>query len=234
MLNMGMITRYKKSGGFRQLLQLVETSGKAKQERFLKIIEDEDPVWAEAILQKMLTLEKILSWEDQVLAEIFSRLTDISLSVTSKILSEEQWVRATKTFSHSRLRQLRDAIEGKSPSQSEQSTVIVNILTEVRTMMNEGLLRVDQIDIALVIDDEIEEKLNAISGATPTKLKVEVDISDVERKLKNSNPDVAEEIKKEMLQLKKKIVILGNENHNLRRENDDLRRKIVQIKKLAA
>lgn len=231
---MGMITRYKKSGGFRQLLQLVETSGKTKQERFLKIIEDEDPIWAEAIFQKMLTLEKIMCWDDQVLAEIFSRLTDISLSVASKILSEEQWQRATKTFSHSRLRQLRDAIEGKNPSPSEQSTVIVNILTEVRTMMSEGLLRVDQIDLALVIEDDIEEKLNAQLDANPAKLKVEVDISDVERKLKSTNPEAEEEIKKEMMQLKKKIVILGNENHTLRRENDDLRRKIAQIKKLAA
>ncbi|MCB9025239.1 MAG: hypothetical protein H6625_02905 [Bdellovibrionaceae bacterium] len=215
-------------------MQLVETSGKTKQERFLKIIEDEDPIWAEAIFQKMLTLEKIMCWDDQVLAEIFSRLTDISLSVASKILSEEQWQRATKTFSHSRLRQLRDAIEGKNPSPSEQSTVIVNILTEVRTMMSEGLLRVDQIDLALVIEDDIEEKLNAQLDANPAKLKVEVDISDVERKLKSTNPEAEEEIKKEMMQLKKKIVILGNENHTLRRENDDLRRKIAQIKKLAA
>lgn len=230
---MGMITRYKKSGGFRQLLQLVETSGKAKQDRFLKIIEEEDEKWAQAISDKMLTLDKILSCDDSVLAEIFSRLTDITLSVSSYFLTEEQWNRATKTFSHSRLRQLKEAIEDKTPSSTEQSTVIVNILTEVRTMINEGVLRAEHIDSNLIIDDNIEEKLNS-SGHEEPKLQVEVDVSDLKNKLKNSNPEVIEEIKKEMVQLKRKIIVLGNENHNLRRENDELRRKISQIKKLAA
>ncbi|MCB0356412.1 MAG: hypothetical protein KDD40_05365 [Bdellovibrionales bacterium] len=231
---MAMLTRYKKSGGFRQLLQLIETSGKAKQEKFLKMIEEEDACWAEAIEQRMLTLEKILSWNEQVLAEIFSRLNEITLGIAKHLLTSEQWSHATKTFSHSKLRTLSETFGDKVPSPAEQSTAIVNVLTEVRTMISEGLIRLEQIDARLIIEDDIEELLTekaSASGATP---HVDVDTAEIDRKLKAGGVEGSEEIKQEMVKLKKKIVILGNENHNLRRENDELRKKIAQIKKLAA
>ncbi|MCB0391993.1 MAG: hypothetical protein KDD58_11925 [Bdellovibrionales bacterium] len=231
---MSMLARYKKSGGFRQLLQLIETSGKTKQERFIKMIEEEDANWAQAIEQRMLTLEKILTWEDQVLAEIFSRLNDITLGIASHLLEKSQWERATKTFSHSKLRAINENHADKEPSPAQQSTAIVNILTEVRTMVTEGMIRLDQIDNKLIIEDDIEEKLNDASGGGFKKSEVDVDMSDINRKLKNVSGEEVEEVKKEMMNLKKKIVILGNENHNLRRENDELRRKIAQIKKIAA
>ncbi len=232
---MGMITRYKKPGGFKQLLKLMETSGKSKQEKFLAIIKEEEPQWAEAIEKKMLTLERIMTWGDSVLVEIFPRLNDLTLAICSHLLPEEQWQAATKTFSHSKLRNIKDLFDGKTPSIAEQSTAVVNILTEVRSMIDDGFLRLEQIDSQLIIDDKTEEDLLNSGTATPKVAKeMDVDTSDVDRKLKMAGSEGLEEIKLEIVKLRKKVVILGTENHNLRKENEDLRKKIAQIKKLAA
>ena len=40
---MSMIDRYKKKGGFLQLLNLLETTGGEKREKFLKMIAEENP-----------------------------------------------------------------------------------------------------------------------------------------------------------------------------------------------
>ena len=233
---MGMITRYKKPGGFKQLLQLIETSGKAKQEKFLTIVKEEDPKWAETIEKKMLTVDRVLSWNEQVLAEIFTRLNDITLVIFNHILNEEQWKVATKTFSHSKLRALGDKLDEKVPGTAEQTTGIINLLTEVRTMIAEGMIRLEQVDPELIIDPEIEEKLagSGDSSSSTPQSEIHVDTSDVDRKIKESGVEGAEELKQEMTKLRQKIVKLGNENHTLRRENDELKKKISQIKRLAA
>ena len=229
---MSMIARYKKAGGFVQLLKLIETSGKAKQEKFLKIIEDEDKVWVDAIKKRMLTMERVLGWKEEALAEIFSRLPDITLAITYHCLTSEEWNKITSTFAHSKKRHLTDIIdEQKQPSDAEKSTAIVNILTEVRSMIAEGRVRLDEVDPELIIEDDIEEGLanRSIGGAN-----IKVDTAALDQKLEKASPQEIEEVRREMIQLKKKIVALGNENHNLRRENETMKDKLAKISKLMA
>ena len=45
-----MIDRYKKKGGFIQLLNLLETSSKAKQDQFLGLISQESKIWESELL----------------------------------------------------------------------------------------------------------------------------------------------------------------------------------------
>lgn len=229
---MSMIMRYKKPGGFKQLLKLIETSGKGKQEKFLAIVKDEDSVWAATIEQKMLTMEKILSWNESTISEIFSRLNDLTISLCSFVLTEDQWKSATRTFSHSRLRNLKDLFHGKTPSVAEQSTAIVNVLTEVRTMIDDGVIKLDQVDENLVIDDKIEDILMQNLGAQ--KVELSVVPQEVKKLQKEIIVESVEDIQTELNKLRKKIVSLGTENHNLRRENEEFRKKLLQIKKLSA
>lgn len=77
---MGMLDRYKKKGGFTQLLQLIETSGKAKQEQFLAIVAQESPAWETEIRKKTLTLDKVMTWNPTYLSEIFSRIQILTLA----------------------------------------------------------------------------------------------------------------------------------------------------------
>ena len=101
---MSMLSRYRKSGGFVQILQLIETCGKKKQDNFLRMIEEEDPKWAEALQEKMLTMDKILDWDDNTVAEIFSRVQEMTLATAAHGFTPEQYEKVTKMFSHSQKR----------------------------------------------------------------------------------------------------------------------------------
>ena len=231
---MSMLTRYKKSGGFKQILQLIETSGKVKQKKFLKMIRDEDPVWADEIEKKMLTFERILGWNEQVLAEIFSRQKDINLAICKHVFSSEQWETMSKTFSHSRHRKLDDLITEKEPSSAEKSTALVSLLSDVRVMITEGFIRLEQLDPDLIIEADIEEKLNDRAPAGDLNFGL-ADAMETEKKLANASSSVdLEEAKKEFLRLKKKMLALTNENANLRKDKDELTDKLAKIKKLVA
>jgi flagellar motor switch protein FliG len=59
---MSSISRYKKAGGFIQLVSLIETFGAPKREKFIEMIDAESPVWAKALRDKMLSIERIFSW----------------------------------------------------------------------------------------------------------------------------------------------------------------------------
>jgi flagellar motor switch protein FliG len=77
---MGMLDRYKKKGGFFQLLQLLETSPTTKREQFLTLIAGESPVWEEALRKRILTITRVYSWEGQYLVEIFTRVHPTTLA----------------------------------------------------------------------------------------------------------------------------------------------------------
>lgn len=71
---MSMISRYKRSGGFVQLLSLIETSSQTKKDRFLEIIRSESVAWADAIEKHSISLERIFSWSDDTVVEVFKSL----------------------------------------------------------------------------------------------------------------------------------------------------------------
>jgi hypothetical protein len=58
---MGMLDRYKKKSGFVQLLTLIETSSKQKQDQFLSLIGQEDSCLGECTEIKLLTIERSLA-----------------------------------------------------------------------------------------------------------------------------------------------------------------------------
>lgn len=229
---MSMLTRYKRAGGFKQILQLIETSGKLKQDKFLTIIREEEAAWADEIEKKMLSFERILSWKEEALAEIFSRQKDINLAICKHIFTDEQWGRVSQTFSHSRQRQITDLIPNKDPSPAEKSTVIVALLTDVRTMITEGSIRLEVVDPELIIETDIEEKLTdkAVKGELDFGLAATLE---TEKKLANASGADLEEAKKEFLRLKKRILALTNENANLKKEKEELQGRLTKIKKIA-
>jgi hypothetical protein len=155
-----MILRYQKSGGFVQLLQLIETCGKQKQDNFLGMIEKEDMRWAQALREKMLTIEKIFSWSDQVLAEIAVRLQQLTLATAMHGLKPEDGERLMQTFSHSQRRNVEDLKKSKSPTPAEISSAYLKILQEVRTMIIQGYLRPEKFAPEMQIPPEFEDKLS--------------------------------------------------------------------------
>lgn len=233
---MSMLSRYKKSGGFKQLLNLIETCGAAKQEKFLTMIEAEDPRWAKALKQKMLSLEKIFNWNDMVLAEIAVRLQELTLATALHGLSPEQNQRLMKTFSHSQRRKIDDIFNTKKPSPGEISTMFMKIIEQVRGLISDGYIRVQEFDPEMVIESDIEDMLSKeamtiIDSPEPGETALNfgaLDTTDTTGELagKGDGP-------KDVEQMKLRLVSLANENKRLKVQLRTLQEKLEQIKRIA-
>ena len=227
---MSMLSRYQKAGGFMQLLQLIETTGKQKQENFLNIIEKEDARWASAIKEKMLTMEKILAWEDSILAEIAARLQMLTLATALHGLKQEDCDRLLKTMSHSQKRNIDDLKKSKAPNPAEISAAFLKILQETRSMITQGYIKLEKFAPHMAIPEDVEENLK--SSFSPPAQPAETPAAELVFNVPTQHPSGGND-NQELNTLKSKMTVLNNENNQLKAEVKILRDKLAQIRKIA-
>lgn len=234
---MGMLDRYKKKGGFVQLLNLIETSGKQKQEQFLSLIGQESPVWEEAIRQKSLSLDKILSWDSSYLREIFSRLQPLTLATALHGMPKEKTDVVMSLMSVTDQRKIQQVLDESSPTPAEVGTCIMKIITETRGFIVGGIIKIEKIDPSLVIVENIEEQLANQSVTRSLGMMsspATEEVSTVMELVPETKSECkAEHSKEEVEFLKKKVNQLVGENAALKQELAVLRGKLDQIKKIA-
>lgn len=158
---MAMLDRYRKKGGFVQLLNLIETCGIAKQEKFLKLVEEEDLRWANALKSKIITIERILSWDDTSLSDIIARLPDLTIAVVLHGLDPDSAEKIRSKFSDGQSRRIEDLFETNNPSQGDLNAMFMKIIVEVRDLIRGGYLKLEKVDPELIISDDMEEMLNS-------------------------------------------------------------------------
>lgn len=234
-LIMGMLDRYKKKGGFMQLLQLIETSGKQKQEQFLGLIGQESPIWEETIRKKTLNLERVLGWNEAYLAEVFSRIQTLTLASAFHGYPEEKVAIVFKAISSTEQRRFQMTMQEINPTPAEKATSQMKILSETRSMIAQGIIKLDKVDPELMIPENIEEKLaeagySSVVNAAPTTSEKELRFDKVEFKSDSPKSDTSKE---EIDFLKKKVNQLVNENNMLKHELSVVRNKLEQIRKIA-
>ncbi|MCB0349114.1 MAG: hypothetical protein KDD37_09765, partial [Bdellovibrionales bacterium] len=128
---MSAIARYKKKGGFTQLLELIETSGVSKQEKFLSLIEAESPAWARAIREKMLSVDKIFAASDEVIKEIFTDLKELTIATASFGFGPEKLDKIMKNMGHTKQRKIQEQINLIKPGDGEITTSYIQIFAEI-------------------------------------------------------------------------------------------------------
>lgn len=239
---MSMLDRYKKPGGFVQLLGLVETCGQAKQEKFLDIIGKEDSHWAEAIRTKMLTIDRIYSWNDEQLAEIFGTLQDLTVAVALYAAEDSLKNRINGYFSHGRKRKIDDLFGTNKPSAPEIAATHMKIIESVRKMEQDGFLRFEKFDAELEVSEDIEDHLAKAAAKAPEfvmggfgGMEVETfgEVSRADISIPTQTSDVSESRIMEIQALKKRVAELSKESATLRHELSLARAKLDQIKKIA-
>lgn len=224
---MSMIERYKKKGGFVQLLTLIETSGKEKQEKFLKLIADESPDWEFEIRRKMLTLDKVAGWSASQLMEITPKIPATHLIMIAGGLKAEKLANFLSALPFREKKIVEDSLKEKTPSPSEISTGVVKLFAEIRKMAQDGTLKFERIDPVLAIPDNIEESLDG-GGLRLAPMPAEKEVS-ASPPPAGVPPSLAEELS----QLRRKVVQLSAENQRLQTDNKAMRDKLEQIKKIA-
>lgn len=225
---MSVIGRYKKKGGFIQLLELIETSGVSKQEKFLSLIEAESPVWAKTIREKMLTVDKILSASDEVMKEIFSDLRDLTLATASFGFGEERTEKIMKNLSHTKQRKVKEQIAMMKPSDGEITTSYIQIFAETRKLAANNRNLLGMIDPALVIGETLENEL--LGGDSSSGGAANYTAADMGEARSTGNADNDEEI----FRLRRIIKSTQDELDKVKAQNLDLRSKIERIQKLVS
>jgi len=233
-----MIDRYKKTGGFIQLLQLIETCGPKKQEQFLGLIKEDSEVWEQAIKQKMLTVDKVLNWDLAVLGEVLSRVHFLNLAVVLLDVPLEKRRTLISVFSQTEQRKIEELIQEQRPTQPEKLTYASKFLSETRNLIAQGYIKLEKADPNLVIPNNIEALLEEESSSQttkrePTTTKANLKSVPKEGEKSLSTTGVAPVNDEENEGLRKKVAILTKEIQSLKAENDALKDKLEKIRKIA-
>ncbi len=229
---MSMIDRYKKKGGFVQLLNLIETTGKDKQEKFLKLIADENPSWEQEVRKKMLTIDKVLGWNQTYLAEIFPRVPAVQLAMIVGGLPPEKAEHFKKVLTFKERKAVEDILQDKVPNGAEVGTGIMKLFAEIRKMIAEGSLKFEKFDQDMVVPENIEELLS--------QGRVYMSAKEIDAQVEAAPAGIPANLAEELTQLRRKLVVLTQENvklqQDLSRVSTDcqvFKEKLEQIKKIA-
>lgn len=237
---MSSLQRYKKAGGFVQLLSLIETFGPQKKEKFLEMIDAENAVWAKALRDKMLTLERIFKWPDQVCIEVFKSLPVRQMALALQGLKDEQKTRMLAFFSASEKRKMDDFLLESQPKPEDIAQNMVKVIEQTRKMMNQGDLRAEKFDEGLLIPEDIESKLEG-QGAHALAEKLVEHPSIVGKEVTTphedhhpaSAPAPATTATLEVAQLQRSLSLVLKENKTLKDEVRVLREKLETIRRIA-
>ena len=229
---MGMLDRYKKKGGFLQLLILIEGLGRQKQDQFMGLIAQENPTWENALRKRILTWEKIVSWQPEQLREILTRLQPLTLA-TALAGSSATSVEIVLSVVPER-RKIQALLDESKASPAEISTCIRKCIEETRAILNDGLIKVEKIDPEMIVPENIEELLLHAQNEQKTEAVLggaEKSGESPATELRFDGPPSAKDDSLDFL--KKKINQLTLENGSLKHEIAVLRGKLDQIRKIA-
>lgn len=237
---MGMVDRYKKPNGFLQLLKVIETCGPKKREQFLTVIRSESPPWAEALEQRVLSFEKILSWKPEAILEVMAQVNPLAMVTALKSLSPEAFEAFLGKMSLVERAKIERQYKEMNPNLGEINSCVMKILIETRELFLKGSLKYDKIDPQLSIPDEFEGLLEkgitiihpngaAAKSSNVAELKQRSSLpppTEVNTTVNVSNGVDMESLKKKVIELSQQLNLMKKENMLLRDKLDRIR-KIV-------
>jgi hypothetical protein len=236
---MSMINRYKKKGGFIQLLNLIETTAPAKAQKFLQMIAEENPAWEAEIRKKSISLDRLSTWNQSYLMEVMPRLTPNVIASAIGLMKPEKQQVFLGAMPFSERRKAEDLLKEKKPNPGESASSQIKIINEIRGMAAQGALKFEKVDPDLVIPENIEDLLNAgHSGSPPTNKEIEAAFEGTSSGLQSSaaagGSSSGRPSSEELQMLRKKIVALTQENQLLKQQLQTMKEKLDSIRKSAA
>lgn len=151
---MSILKRFQKQDGFRQLLLVIESSSRQKQEQLLKAIAEEHGPTAVLLKQKMLTIDRVLTWDAMIIAEITSRITDKVLAGLLVKKTPEQVEKIASTIPHNKMRLIMSIVPTLQLSQPELDAIHFKVFEKVRELDKDGVISLRRIDPDLNIEHE--------------------------------------------------------------------------------
>lgn len=220
-------------------MSLLETSSQQKREKFLEIIRQESPSWADALETRLLSMDRIFNWSDDVVAEIFKGLPVRNMACAFKGISPENAERVRNFMGHGEKRKLDDELAGLSVKPEEINTTFVKVIEIARKMIVDGYIRLEKVDPALEISEDIEEKLEQGAGPSVKVASGAQQASSEDKKVEQTQEAILKSqnsgsvTSPEVLQMQRLLQTLSKENKSLKEENKTLKERLEQIRKIA-
>lgn len=152
---MAMLTRFKKQGGFFQLLALIETCDPVKQRNLLHLVAVEDPGWAHLVKSKCITVDRVFSWPSEILMEITPHLPEKVLTSLYASLDDLKKQKLMSSLSQVQQRILKDQMEGTKPTPAEQAAASIKLIQTIRDLESEGKIKFSNFDPTLAVDPSL-------------------------------------------------------------------------------
>lgn len=147
---MGLLNRYRRKGGFEQLLKLIETSTPEKRKQLLGLIEQEDQGWAKLLEMKSLSVEKIFSWNPAVLKDVVHSLNPRVLGISLKNQPPEILQNVESVVTKIKWDEICDYRKDNF-SAGEIHAAQSQIIQTTRELNEQGYIRFEDVDPALVL-----------------------------------------------------------------------------------
>ena len=147
-----MLSRFRKPGGFLQLLALIESCESQKRKHLLGLIAAEDPGWAHLVKVKTLTLERILSWPADILSLIFPLLQDSEIVALLQGQNPDIIEKCTGALVHRHKKEILRLLVELRPTPVERSATSLRLYQVIRELETRGQIQFRQFDASLEID----------------------------------------------------------------------------------
>jgi FliG C-terminal domain len=235
---MSSLQRYNKPGGFIQLVSLIETFGPQKREKFLEMIEAESSTWAKALRDKMLSLERVFSWPDQVIIEVVKQLPLKNMAYMLMGLTAEQKSKVMPFFSNLEQRKIQDVVGGATPKPEEIQANVTKLVELARKMIQDKQLYPERFDEGLIVPEGFEEHLKNSGKDNPGKEShakeshAKGDEEDAPA-LRFHLPESPSPASADVIQLQKALHSALKENKSLKDELRVAKEKLEQIRRIA-
>jgi hypothetical protein len=167
-------------------------------------------------------------------AEVTATLKDLTLATAIEGLEPASKEKIFKMMNHARKRKIEDLTVEKKPSAAEVSTAFIQILTEVRKMITEGMIMLDKVDPELLINSDFEDSL--LSGGPVLRMSPDSHSTSHSASMPELPPmpeGASHDHKIELDHLRRTVSQLMVENQKLKERLVAAENKLIQIKKIA-
>lgn len=152
---MSILDKFKKTGGFQQLVQIIEVCEPAKQKAMLQLVGNEDPGWAHLVKVKALTYEKILKWPPNHLMETLYPLDQTQLAALYQHSTAQQQELLFAALHHRQSREIQELALTNNFSEEEFLSSKIRLIQSARECIISGRLDLSLIDPTLIIEQKI-------------------------------------------------------------------------------
>lgn len=151
---------YRKPGGFLQFLLMYEASTPSEQSNIRKSIAQTDPGWAYLLKLKSLSWERILSWPEAQIANLWHEIP-FALPLTIWISASEDQKKIIENSlppSQRNLLKKHSQNVGRLP-QEEIDTARLRLVSHAREQILKGTVSVEKFDPTLIINEKIYDSI---------------------------------------------------------------------------